>query len=308
MNKRLEAPAANNKYYISDDYGGYNKCIIRNSATGSVLPNCVGYAWGRFSEIMGKPSNLCTYNAENWWGAKDGYERGQTPKPGAVICWRKGAAYNQADGAGHVAVVEEVYSNGDILTSNSDYYGKSFYTRVYTKASGYNLGSAYTFQGFIYNPAVEEEVIPNGIVGKPVAEDSTKDQVKVLVTGIRVRKRPELNDAVILGFIAPGVYNVYEQRDMRHEASNGYLWYRFDDSMWIASKEGEWTEFHKGVPAPSDSERVKELEAQVAALNAQVVELEKANANLATEKATAEAEVERLMEIIDIIEDAAAEA
>ena len=32
---------------------------------GSCLPNCVGYAWGRFYEITGKRPSLSKANAEN---------------------------------------------------------------------------------------------------------------------------------------------------------------------------------------------------------------------------------------------------
>lgn len=132
--------------------GGLNECIEINNS-GSCLPNCVGYAWGRFYELTGKRPALSKGNAENWYGyTSDGYKRSQTPVEGAVICWRKGLAGVAADGAGHVAIVEEVKSNGDVVTSNSAYGGTRFYMQTVTKASGYSMGSAYTFQGFILPP------------------------------------------------------------------------------------------------------------------------------------------------------------
>ena len=150
--KRTTAPSASDKYWIHSSNGGLNECIEINNS-GSCLPNCVGYAWGRFYEITGKRPNLSRANAENWYGyTKDGYQRSQTPVEGAVICWRKGVAGNSSDGAGHVAIVEEVMSNGDVLTSNSAYNGSRFYTKKFTKASNYYIGSAYTFQGFILPP------------------------------------------------------------------------------------------------------------------------------------------------------------
>lgn len=156
--KRLTEPSLDNKYYIHVNYGGLNSCM--HIANGSCLPNCVGYAWGRFYEITGKKPKLSRGNAENWYGhTSDGYERGKTPKVGAVICWRKGEAGNSKDGAGHVGIVEEVYSDGSILISNSAYKGKRFYTKKI--GSNYKLSSSYTFQGFIYNPIdFEEEVTP----------------------------------------------------------------------------------------------------------------------------------------------------
>lgn len=45
--KRTKAPDETNKYYIKTTYKGYNKCILIDYLTGSVLPNCTGYSWGR---------------------------------------------------------------------------------------------------------------------------------------------------------------------------------------------------------------------------------------------------------------------
>lgn len=119
---------------------------------GSVLPNCVGYAWGRFYEILGEKPKLANLNAEDWYGnTADGYKRSATPKLGAVACWRKGKVWNGADGCGHVAIVEEIKPNGDIVCSNSAYGGTRFYMQTYSKSAGYNSGSL-VFQGFILPP------------------------------------------------------------------------------------------------------------------------------------------------------------
>lgn len=148
---RLSSPSSSNKNFIHYSNGGYNRCIeIEN---GSCLPNCVGYSWGRWRELLGENPRLSRSNAENWWGyTSDGYKRGQTPKLGAVICWRKGRVGDESDGAGHVAVVEQIKSNGDIVTSESVYGGERFRTKSYTKASDYYLAKGYVFQGFIYIP------------------------------------------------------------------------------------------------------------------------------------------------------------
>lgn len=143
--RRLTAPSTTNKYYIKTTYGGYNRCIVINTSTGSVLPNCVGYAWGRFCEEQNiKNCNLSRGDAGNWYGKNDGYARGSYPKLGAVICWY------DTKGSGHVAIVEKVYDNGDILTSNSAYGGRRFYTKELTRSSNYYMGRTYHFQGFIY--------------------------------------------------------------------------------------------------------------------------------------------------------------
>lgn len=144
--RRETAPSTTNKYYIKTTHGGYNQCI--EISDGSVLPNCTGYAWGRFMEcqLNVHTCNLSRGNAEIWYpNLLDGYERGQTPKLGAVICW------SSTQSGGHVAIVEKINQDGSILCSNSAYGGSRFYTNTLTPPN-YNMGSAYTFQGFIYNP------------------------------------------------------------------------------------------------------------------------------------------------------------
>lgn len=142
---RLEAPSSSDKHWIQVGSGGYNPCIyIRGN---SVLPNCVGYSYGRFMEVMGTTScRLSTANAGEWFGyTQDGYERGQTPQLGAVICWRRPGA------AGHVAIVEQINSDGSIVTSNSAYNSTFFYTQTLYPPD-YTWSSLYILQGFIYNP------------------------------------------------------------------------------------------------------------------------------------------------------------
>lgn len=150
---RTSAPSTTDKNYIRYDEGGYNYCIeIKN---GSCLPNCVGYAWGRWRELLGKYHNLSRNNAENWWGyTQDGYKRGQTPKLGAVVCWSKGRVGVESDGAGHVGIVEKI-TDSEVVVSMSAYGGTRWFTRTFKKGS-YDYNS-YKFQGFIYLPIEFEE-------------------------------------------------------------------------------------------------------------------------------------------------------
>lgn len=152
--KRLSAPEKVNGYY-------YNQNIFYQCGYG--MPNCTCYAWGRWYELLGIKPKLYTGNAETWYPkgkAYDGYERGQTPKLGAIACWSKGVAGNSSDGAGHVAVVEEIYPDGSILTSNSAWKGTNFYTKKIAK--GYKV-NGYTFQGFIYPPIEYVENVENQV-------------------------------------------------------------------------------------------------------------------------------------------------
>lgn len=143
--QRTTAPDTSNGYFYADNpfyQSGYG------------LPNCTCYAWGRFWELTGgsRPS-LSLGNAENWYGHADGYTRGKTPKLGAVLCWRKGQAGVSSDGAGHVAIVEQINDDGSIVTSESGWGASSTFWRT-TRSNDGNWGasSAYVFQGFIYNP------------------------------------------------------------------------------------------------------------------------------------------------------------
>ena len=149
---RTTAPSTSNKWWVHTSKGGKNPCIL--IAGNSVLPNCVGYAYGRSLELSGgKMKKLSTANAELWYGnTKDGYKRGSTPKLGAVICYRKGQVGVGNDGAGHVAVVEKIYDDGSILISESGY--KSFRFRTRKLNNNYDYATGYKFQGFIYNPYV----------------------------------------------------------------------------------------------------------------------------------------------------------
>lgn len=155
-----KAPSYSDKNFIHTSSGGYNRCIEIDD--GSCLPNCVGYCWGRWRFLLGYDPKLSRNNAENWWGyTSDGYKRGQTPKLAAVMCWRKGIAGVSSDGAGHVAIVEQIKPNGDIVASESDYYGARWQLKTYTKSSGYYLGRNFTFQGFIYIPIDFDEDEPS---------------------------------------------------------------------------------------------------------------------------------------------------
>lgn len=152
---RLTPPAVNDKKFIHYSKGGYNTCIKIDQQTGSVLPNCVGYAQGRLLEVMELNKvnwNLPACNAEDWFSTahKNGFGVGQTPKLGAVIVWRAGSTNNGADGAGHVAVVEQIKPNGDIVVSQSAYGGERFYLTNITKASGYIYSFNRPLVGFVY--------------------------------------------------------------------------------------------------------------------------------------------------------------
>lgn len=154
---RTTKPEKGNKFYNTKAKGGYSSAIVGSPTDPdcNVLHNCVGYAYGRVNEILGdsKMSILEPRNAETWVeiAKKQGHKIYQSPKPGDVICWAKGNAKTSSDGAGHVAVVEKVYSDAMILTSESGWKAaKPFWTQVRNKGNGnWGQNSTYTFLGFI---------------------------------------------------------------------------------------------------------------------------------------------------------------
>lgn len=156
---RTSAPGSGDPYWTKTTYGGYNQQILGSPSawSGSVLANCTGYVHGRWMELGGATSeyNLSNGNANTYWGHADGYERGQEPRLGAVLCLG-GGSY------GHVAIVEEIFDNGDIMVSESNYGRAVFeYVRRY-KSTGYKRsgGTVGGFQGFIYHPNISPPTPP----------------------------------------------------------------------------------------------------------------------------------------------------
>lgn len=160
MNIRTSKPSAGNKFFITRSKGGWSTCI-QGSPTDSacnVLANCVGYACGRFNEIIGSmkyPSLNC--NAENFIErAKSlGLTISPVPTLGGIMVWEKGATLSGSDGAGHVAIVERIDSANQIYTSESGYGSSAFWNSIRTNSNGrWGLGSGYSFRGCIVNPAI----------------------------------------------------------------------------------------------------------------------------------------------------------
>lgn len=149
--KRTSAPTESNKFYLKAGKGGYNRALEINTKTHSCIPNCCGLVHGRWLESQNQTDyktydKLCIGDAHSYYGKEDGYKRGKTAKLGSIICFKK------SGGSGHVAFVEEIKSNGDIITSNSAYGGSRFFLKTLKKANNYSYGSGYTLQGFIYPP------------------------------------------------------------------------------------------------------------------------------------------------------------
>ncbi|MCM1220534.1 MAG: CHAP domain-containing protein [Lachnospiraceae bacterium] len=218
---RKSAPSTTDKNWIHTSKGGRNECIL---ITGnSCIPNCVGYAWGRWYEILGSRPKLSRANAENWYGyTADGYKRSKEPSLGAVVCWAKGKVGDGSDGAGHVAIVEEIKSNGDIVTSNSGYKTNRFWTQTFTKASGYNM-KGYTFQGFIHLPNATPITTPTNPSASSEVTTVTPYRVRVTVTDLRIREGHGTDTKIVSSYIEPGVYTIVEEANGPGASKWGHL-------------------------------------------------------------------------------------
>lgn len=146
-------------YYIQQAYGGYSPCIEGNNAhgllpfAGSVLPNCVGYATGRFNQLMGL--NSCAYLGSTdamyfmQFAASQNLQTGFTPQVGACMVW------DDANGeGGHVSIVEKILTPDSVFCSESHWNATSL-PLVEEKVRNYNNGTwqyGGAFLGFIYLP------------------------------------------------------------------------------------------------------------------------------------------------------------
>ena len=252
-------PSKSDKYiylYNNTSKGGKSRCIAGKptDSTCNVLCNCVGWACGRFNHIYNlltgydgiKYPNFCV-NAENFIeiAKQYGLSTGLTPKAGAIMVWQKGATLNKADGAGHVAVVEQVISSTQVKTSESGYNSFAFKNRIRTKGTDGNWGTAgaYKFRGFIYNPAVKDTVTESTTktttsIVAAVARNTKVNQIQVLANNLRVR-----DDAgKVLGYAKVGYYNY-----STHENFGGYERYKIGTNNWIAY-DAKWA---KLLPADS---------------------------------------------------------
>ena len=172
-NPRFTIPEQGNPYYNTRSNGGYSNAIKGSPVEPGldVLRNCVGYAYGRFNEIggYGYMKYLKPVNAEQFIIAIEKYHQNltvvMTPKLGACMVWSQGATSSGSDGAGHVAIVEQINADGSIVTSESGYKARrAFWTQTRNNSDGrWSQGKKYNFLGFIYNPAVKDVDPPSSV-------------------------------------------------------------------------------------------------------------------------------------------------
>ena len=182
---------SNNKNFITTGSGGWNTCIkgYPMDPNANVLANCVGYASGRFNEIINiaRDTSGCTYTTLNCnaVGFKEraeaaGLQTGLTPRRGAIGCCGGGS------GAGHVFIVERVDSNSRIYTSESGYGSTAFWNQIRDNSNGrWGMSSSYYFRCFIYLPDDVQKLIDGGQPTPPTPGPSGKYNIgdKVVISG-----------------------------------------------------------------------------------------------------------------------------
>lgn len=161
MKIQTTLPNKGNKFYNTTSNGGYSWCIQGQPTVNelNVLDNCVGWACGRFNEVystetgykgMKYPQLNCNAELFIERAQKAGLSYQYEPTIGGIMVWEgKGSL------AGHVASVEDKYSDGGVLTSESGW--KNFDFRNYTRYKGdgaWGLDKRYfTYLGCIINPS-----------------------------------------------------------------------------------------------------------------------------------------------------------
>lgn len=182
---------SNNKNFITTGSGGWNTCIkgYPMDPNANVLANCVGYASGRFNEIINiaRDTSGCTYTTLNCnaVGFKEraeaaGLKTGSIPRRGAIGCCGGGS------GAGHVFIVERVDSNSRIYTSESGYGSTAFWNQIRDNSNGrWGMSSSYYFRCFIYLPDDVQKLIDGGQPTPPIPGPSGKYNIgdKVVISG-----------------------------------------------------------------------------------------------------------------------------
>ena len=186
---RNSKPGAGNKNFITIGSGGWSTCIkgYPQDSQCNVLANCVGYASGRFNEIINniRGTSIYTYptlncNAINFKERAEaaGLATGSTPKVGAIMCWGN-------SGAGHVGLVERVIDNNTVYTSESGYGSSAFWNSTRSNNNGrWGLNSNYYFRCFIYLPEDVQKIV-DGNTPAPTPTPSDKFNIgdKVVING-----------------------------------------------------------------------------------------------------------------------------
>ena len=146
----------------------------------------------------------------------------------------------------------------------------------YVKGVSYNQLRDYVktlpFVHYYYNVSssvmhLDIDAPDEDLIIKPVSRDKTKNQLKVLVVNLQVRRGPSLSSDV-RGYVKTNaIYNYYGVKQ-----SDGYTWYQIDDIQWIPSN-GSWLEIYPKEEQPSIDKELEEAQKTIKELSAKNEEL-----------------------------------
>ncbi len=248
---------ANNKNFITRGSGGWNTCIKGSPRYqyADALANCVGYASGRFNEIINiaRETTGCTYTTLNCnaVGFKEraeaaGLQTGSTPRRGAIMCWGK-----EGD-AGHVAIVERVNNNNSVYTSESGWGSSSiFWNSTRTNNNGrWGCGAGYYFRCFIYLPddvqkAIDAEEPKPTPTPAPTPSDKFNIGDKVIINGALYVSSTALSPA---GSVSNKVTNI-----TRKAPGTAHPYNTTGDLGWM--DESSISAYNEPAPAPAPTPR-----------------------------------------------------
>lgn len=179
---RLTAPDSSISYY-SKEKNVYFK-------TGTPMPNCVAYAYGRIYEMNGEKPLITHGSAGDWYFMNKNnryYEYGQEPRLGAIACW-----------SNHVAIVE-AFDETSVTVSESHWGGSYFDTKTFS-----DMHSHYgqTFYGYIYayNNGITKKLENELINAEKEKNAQYKQEEKIIITPestnefniIKLEEKPQL--------------------------------------------------------------------------------------------------------------------
>lgn len=226
------------------------------------LPNCTCYAYGRWCEIQGVwgqvPYLRGASDGGKWYAnaVAQNYSVGNTPALGSIVCYGNSPI---AGRVGHVAVVEEIKSNGNIVISQSGYDKNNrtpssptyFWTSEVTPANNYcapwvtSAKYKYSLQGFIYLPnqpapttSISDYVI-SAMIGNFWRESTLNPNIW------EGQHAPVPFDTVPMGYGLAGFTNSSSQSMYLYQmyqwvTANGYQPYDGDGQLAFIFDEKHW--------------------------------------------------------------------
>lgn len=255
-----------NKNFIRKADGGWNTCIkgYPTDPNANVLANCVGYASGRFNEIINEARGTtgCTYttlncNAENFIerAKAAGLKTGSTPRVGAIGCAMKGGSLNGGDGAGHVWIVEKVNNSNSTYTSESGYGSTAFWNQTRTNSNGrWGLGSGYTFRAYIYLPDDVQAVVDKYV--NPVTPSHPTDNSNGYTGKFAIGDKVTINGPLYVSSTAAspsGHVNNKITNITRVAANTAHPYNTTGDLGWM--NESSITKYVEPTPAPAPTSK-----------------------------------------------------